>query len=219
MRNPLESMPAFAFCPTPIRRSKWLHHFQVHSPKLGRRLSLYSRQAVDFWAMLEGYPQIIDFCELPGLIVVDGGARIADFVLRRTTGDEFIVLGSRSLTAIEHTALTLLDPLPIVRISNEALRAHQQEIDNWLQIVPYLTSNARFLRPEFLSQIEDGLSVAKLLAAIERDALPVDPMLTRTAVFELTRCGRLTSADLASSPLGPRTRFVRAERGEPAPHG
>lgn len=219
MRESSESTATFAFRPIPIRRSKWTHHFQVHSPKLGRRLSLYRRNAVEFWAMLEGHPDIIAFCELPGFIIVDGGARIADFVLRRIVGDEFIVLDGRSLTALEDTDQALLDPLPIVRISNVVLKAQQQQIDNWLQIVPYLTSNVRFLRPEFLSQIEDGLSLPKPLVAIERDALPVDPMLTRTAVFELTRHGRVTSSDLASSPLGPRTCFVRAERSAPAPHG
>ena len=140
MSLPSEATPDFPFRPTPIKRMKWTHHFQMWSPKLGRRLSLYSRRAVEFWAMLESHAEILTFCELPGFICVDQNWRIADFVLRQAGGDQFIVLEGKALSASEDAEEPALDPLPIVEISDSALNAHRIRIDNWLQILPYITS-------------------------------------------------------------------------------
>jgi hypothetical protein len=52
-------------------------------PETGPALSLYSRRAIDFWAMLEAHPEITMFCEYPGRIRVDEGSRLADFAIRK----------------------------------------------------------------------------------------------------------------------------------------
>ena len=201
----------FFYQPTAIARQKWLHHFHVWSPKLGRLLSLYSRRAVEFWAMLEAHPEIVTFCEYPGVVLVEQRRRIADFVLRKTSGDEFVVLEGNALRRLDDDNGSLLDPLPIRAISATVMQAHRGWTTNWLQMLPYITSNARFLTPAFINQVEAGLSSPTPLVAIERDHLPTDPMLTRTGVFELARQGRVESRDLAFHPLSPRTNFVRSE--------
>ncbi|WP_249744817.1 group II intron maturase-specific domain-containing protein [Burkholderia pyrrocinia] len=91
----------FAFQPITIQRSKWLHQFHVWSPKLSRRLVLYSQQAVDFWAMIESHATILTFCEYPGFILVDERPRIADFVLHRDDTNEFVVLNATPLAAVD----------------------------------------------------------------------------------------------------------------------
>lgn len=208
--RPFDPAQLFTFHPIAIQRSKWLHHFHVWSPKLSRRLSLYSFAAVDFWAMIESHAAILTFCEYPGFILVDQKPRIADFVLSKDGLHEFVVLGAAPLVAIDADAREFLDPLPVTAISADALKPHRQWIDNWLRMLPYVTSNVRFLTREFLDRIERGLTSPKPLYTIERDALPADPILTRSAVFDLTRRGRLASPDLGTDALSMHTRFVQA---------
>ena len=150
-------------------------------------LSLYSREAIDFWAMTESQAAILTFCEYPGFILVDQKPRIADFVLCRGGTNEFVVLDAAPpLIAIDADACEILDPLPVTTVSAEALKPHRQWIDNWLRMLPYVTSNARFFSQELHERIEYDLLSPKPLYTIERDALPADPILTRSAVFELT---------------------------------
>ncbi|EJO54192.1 hypothetical protein DN523_19300 [Burkholderia multivorans] len=206
----------FDFHPIAIQRSKWTHQFHVWSPKLSRRLSLYSHAAVDFWAMMESYASVLTFCEYPGLILVDQKPRIADFVLRRDDVTEFVVVEATLLTAIDAELLEILDPLPVTTVNADALNRHRQWIDNWMRMLPYVTSNHAFLSNEFLDRIEQGLAAPKPLYAIEYEALPNDPVLTRTAVFDLTRRGRLVSPDLRAGELNRHTRFRRVAGTEGA---
>ncbi|WP_234480771.1 MULTISPECIES: hypothetical protein [Paraburkholderia] len=212
----LDPVQQFAFRPIAIQRSKWMHHFQVWSPKLSRRLSLYSDSAIDFWAMIESHAAILTFCEYPGFILVDQKPRIADFVLDKDGKNEFVVLNATPLGAVDESVYEILDPLPVTAVTAEALKSHRQWIDNWLRMLPYVTSNVRFLTHELLDRIEQRLASPKPLYAIERDALPADPILTRSAVFDLTRRGRLTSPDLRTDALSMHTRFVQVATTEGA---
>jgi len=218
MTQRAESQSIFIYRPKPIRRSKWVHHYQVWSPKLARRLSLYSRRAIDFWAMLEAHPEITTFCEYPGRIRVDECSRLADFAIRKLDGDEFIVLDGAALSPLGDEEPFLLDPKPVRKIEDAALDAHRTWIANWLQMIPYLTSNGRFLTPGVLTRLSERLSAPKPLVTIERHMLPLDPMITRTAAFELLRRGIVKSDDLINRPLGPRTVFERAMTPPPDQH-
>lgn len=215
--RPLDTAQQFAYRSLAIQRSKWMHHFHVWSPKLARRLSLYSREAVDFWVMIESHAGIQTFCEYPGFILVDQKPRIADFVLRKGGTNEFVVLDAAPLVAIDADACEILDPLPVTTVSVQALQPHRQWIDNWLRMLPYVTSNVQFLSRELLERIEQDLISPKPLYTIERDALPTDPILTRSAVFDLTRRGRLASLDLRTDVLSMHTRFVQAIATEGTP--
>lgn len=70
----------FAFRPIAIQRSKWIHKFYVESPKLSRRLVLHSREAIDFWAMIESHSAILTFREYPGFVLVNQKPRVANFL-------------------------------------------------------------------------------------------------------------------------------------------
>jgi len=212
--RPVGPAQQFAFQPIAIQRSKWIHQFHVWSPKLSRRLVLYSQQAIDFWAMIESHATILTFCEYPGFILVNQKPRIADFALQRDGVNEFVVLDAAPLAAIDSDTREILDPLPVTSVTVEALKPHRQWIENWLRMLPYVTSNVRLLSHEFFDRVEQGLTSPKALYAIEHDALPGDPMLTRTAVFDLTRRGRLTSPDLLTDALSKHTRFQRAMAAE-----
>ncbi|WP_442809199.1 hypothetical protein [Trinickia soli] len=167
--------------------------------------------------MIESHAAILTFCEYPGFILVGQKPRIADFVLHKDGKDEFVVLNTAALGAIDESACEILDPLPLTVVTAEALKPHRQWIDNWLRMLPYVTSNERFLADALLDRIEHHLASPTPLYAIERDALPHDPILTRSAVFELTRRGRLASPDLRTDALCTHTRFVQATTSEVTP--
>ncbi|MET3190637.1 UNVERIFIED_ORG: hypothetical protein ABIC62_006308 [Burkholderia sp. 1595] len=215
--RPADPVRWLAFHPIAIQRSKWIHQFHVWSPKLSRRLVLYSHDAISFWAMIESHASISTFCEYPGYILVDQKPRIADFALNRDGVNEFVVVGAASLAAIGEDAREVLDPLPVTIVTAEALKPHRQWIDNWLRMLPYVTSNVRFLSHEFLDRVEQRLIASKPLYTIEHEALPADPILTRTAVFDLARRGRLTSPDLPTQELSRHTRFMQAVATGDAP--
>jgi hypothetical protein len=51
-----------------IKRRPWQRRIEDFSPKLRRRLTLFSRDALDAWILLEADPQVRSFCERPAYI-------------------------------------------------------------------------------------------------------------------------------------------------------
>lgn len=51
--------------PAVMDRPPKAHRFDVFSPKLGRQVTLFGRDALDLWTTLEGSPQVLSFCERP----------------------------------------------------------------------------------------------------------------------------------------------------------
>ena len=64
--------------PIAVRRSRGLHYYQAWSPKLRRRIALYSRSSLAVWLLLEASPDIDTFCERPGFIPHRFGAELPD---------------------------------------------------------------------------------------------------------------------------------------------
>jgi hypothetical protein len=48
-----------------LRRRPWQRRIEVYSPKIQRRLTLFSRDAHDAWLLLEADPEVRTFCERP----------------------------------------------------------------------------------------------------------------------------------------------------------
>ncbi|WP_429334552.1 hypothetical protein [Paraburkholderia sp. 35.1] len=80
-----------SFEPLTLPRPRGAHRYDVFSPRLGRRLTLYRRSAFEAWLMLEADPATKTFCERPGFMKVDGQRRIVDF-WARSDDHEFLVL-------------------------------------------------------------------------------------------------------------------------------
>ncbi|ASL48832.1 hypothetical protein bAD24_p00645 (plasmid) [Burkholderia sp. AD24] len=62
-----------------LPRPRGAHRYDVFTPKLGRRLTLYRRSAFEAWLMLEADPASRTFCERLGFMAVDGQRRVVDF--------------------------------------------------------------------------------------------------------------------------------------------
>lgn len=52
--------------PTAMIRPRGAHRFEVFSPKLGRRLTIYRRVVLDAWMLIESDPSVVTFSERPG---------------------------------------------------------------------------------------------------------------------------------------------------------
>jgi hypothetical protein len=77
--------------PIEISRRPWQRRIEVYSPKLRRRLTLFSWAAHDAWLLLEADPAVKVFCERP--TYVEGGAgRLIDFWVSRGRRAHFWVL-------------------------------------------------------------------------------------------------------------------------------
>jgi hypothetical protein len=50
-----------------VKRRPWQRRIEVFSPKLRRRLTLFSHDAQDAWILLEADPRVQTFCERPAL--------------------------------------------------------------------------------------------------------------------------------------------------------
>jgi len=51
-----------------VKRRPWQRHIEVYSPKIKRRLTLFSWDAHDAWLLLEAGPSVQAFCEWPAYV-------------------------------------------------------------------------------------------------------------------------------------------------------
>ena len=196
--------------PLDIRRVRWLHHYQTWSPKLKRRISLYSRPSVSVWALIEASPDIISFCERPGHVLINGKRVIADFWIKKADKDQYFILhGTPPLTVLDDPG-GILDPLPLLEITADWLLERDQLISNWMRILPVVTNCLPLVTDALLDQILVRLSNPMRLVDLERTFLPEDPVLTRAAVYDLLRRGHLIADKLDSTPLTGATQFAKA---------
>jgi hypothetical protein len=65
-----------------VKRGRWQRRIEVFSPKLRRRLTLFSWDAQDAWILLEADPHVHAFCERPAYMAGNAG-RLLDFWVDR----------------------------------------------------------------------------------------------------------------------------------------
>src|SRR5437868_3617593 len=80
------------FCPVKVARPPYLHRYELFSPKINRRLTLFSWNAVLQWILIESDAAIEGFCERPGLAPVRGDWLLVDFWVLRNGQSEFLLL-------------------------------------------------------------------------------------------------------------------------------
>ena len=168
-KESLASLPR----PLDVRRLRWLHHYQAWSPKLKRRISLYSRPSVSVWALIEASPDIISFCERPGHVLIKGERVLADFWVEKAEQNQYFILpGTPKLNVLDDPG-GLLDPLPLLDITQDWLLERNQLIANWMRILPLVTSCLPLLTTTLLDQVLARLSQPMRLIDVERALLPV----------------------------------------------
>jgi hypothetical protein len=189
-----------------VKRRRWQHRIEVFSPKLRRRLTLFSRDAQDAWILLEADPRVRSFCERPAYM--DGNAgRLLDFWVDRGRHQHFWVVAP---TDAERSSIARTVNGIAVRILHRAdLIAMAMRIANWSQIVPYRICSSRFsdrrLQRDILSRLEKPHRMDLLEAAFH----PVEVSSVRSALFELLAAGKVVAPAIDSVPLSLSTVFRR----------
>ncbi|MGB8420287.1 MAG: hypothetical protein WCE85_28780 [Paraburkholderia sp.] len=190
------------------------HRYDLFGPKIGRRLTLFGRLALDLWVRLESDPQVVTYCERPLCIPDAKPPRAVDFWVR-THNDEKLCLVLQ--TAEARTAAQGGPLFPAFQLwsqvsSLQLQMIHPHELDdpqvlheNRIMMLRYLAGSHTLPVEKLTSDVITACSDGSTLAELERRFATVDPMLVRSAVFRLVLGGEVGCPALAFEPLGPNT--------------
>ena len=206
--EPSKSMPRFTI-PIDDARPKGAARFELWAPKLKRRITLFDPFHVRLWTLLESTHRVSAYCERPTYWRQGERQQLIDF---------WVQVGRRELCLLVTPEPRLpcagvFSPdgnLAVRYVHAKNLASRNVWIENWMRILPYLSSNARFVSEQLLTDIEQATSPASTLGEIERDFHPHDIVLVRTAAFMLLHTGRLKADALRRQPLGSEIRLRRA---------
>ena len=104
-----------------VERRPWQRRIEVYSPKLGRRVTYFSRTAYEAWLLLESDPTIKTFCERPAYLE-DQAGRLIDFWVSRGRQASFWQLATDKAEHVTWPAR--VHGLPLRIIPREEMVAH-----------------------------------------------------------------------------------------------
>ncbi|MFM0082800.1 hypothetical protein P0D72_28605 [Paraburkholderia sediminicola] len=196
--------------PVALARPRGAHRYEAFSPKLSRRLTLYTRPALEQWILLEANPAVVTFCERPGFVQLDGHRCLADFWVHYVDRQELVLLNYMSIGEEMTDAARELDgkALAIRRVASAELVAARAWVGNWRCMLPCLIANRKLVLPSLSRPIERFLDKPKRLADVEREFSTGDPVLVRAALFGLLHQGKVCAPELHTQPLSLLTSFV-----------
>ena len=160
-----------------VKRRPWQRRIEVFSPKLRRRLTLFSRDTQDAWILLEADPHVQSFCERPAYVEGKAG-RVLDFWVDQGRHQQFWVVspsdekGSSIPKTVNGTAVRVLQRADLVAMA--------MRIGNWSQIVPYRICSARFADRRLQRDILTRLEKPHRMDLLEAAFYPVDVSSVRS---------------------------------------
>ena len=195
----------------PLQRypKQTLHH--AWAPKLGRTILFTGRDQLRLWVMLEAHPAVSRYCERPTW--PDGADRgpAADFWALRD--GKPVWLAVQEDPSPEHVADPPVSPSLVVdTITLEELDKHRIWIQNWLSLLPYLSTVSMLSLGELQASVIEFVGRGSRIGDVEGHFSSVDSVLVRTAVVAALHQGRLVSADLQSLPWDMSTRISKVPR-------
>ncbi len=202
--------------PADDRRPYRCHRFDVWSPKLNRRLTLFGEWALNAWIAIEADPSITGLCERPMVVGSQKPPRVVDFWIKRSATEELWLLlrqkeqaslaqGEMLVPAFRSWAEGAGMSVRLLRL--EELALCEQLSRNWSAVLHYLAANHALLRPDLIDGLREACRGGAQLQALERRFAVEDPILVRTAVFSLLHQGVVRAGEFASNPIGPSMRF------------
>ena len=163
-----------------FRRRPWQRRIEVYSPKIQRRLTLFSRDAHDAWLLLEADPEVRTFCERPAYVAGEAG-RLIDFWVDRGRHANFWILGSADPEAGSWPST--LHGISVRVLHRADMIAAEMRVKNWSRIVPYLISfkrdTNRRLQQEIFARVEKPHRLEHLEAAFQ----PIDVSVVRASLY------------------------------------
>jgi hypothetical protein len=131
----------------PVQRfpAQTLHH--VWAPKLGRTVVFNHRAQLHLWVMLEANPDVSKYCERPTWPADCGPRPKVDFWVVRNGQPFWLMLGPEEMEmpTLDQAnpptdARTELAAPKVMTISTGDLDRHRVWIQNWLSLLPYLST-------------------------------------------------------------------------------
>ena len=192
------------------------HRYDLFGPKIGRRLTLFGRSALNLWIRLESDPLVVTYCERPVCIPDVKPSRVADFWVRTRIDERLCVVlrtAESTSTGKGHSLFPAFQSWS--RASSLQLQMiHQQELDdpqvlreNRIVMLRYLASSHALPLDGLMSGVLAACNNDPTLADLERQFARDDPMLVRSAAFRLVLGGQVRCPALALETLGPGTRL------------
>ncbi|MBC3910936.1 hypothetical protein [Undibacterium umbellatum] len=203
-----QSTPLTIPSPIEIKRLPWMRRLSLISPKLSHLLTVFSYGSLNLWAFIESHPAITSFCEYPGYVIIDDQQVFATFWVQGDGQQQFLVLeGDIQIEPENINSVPTFHDAAVHTVTQAWLASHQQWINNWHRINPYIVSNGRFVTPQILDATAVLFETPVTLFDAEHALRRIDQQLVRTAIFMLLHRGRITSADLTKKPLSGATLF------------
>ncbi|MDH6147223.1 MULTISPECIES: hypothetical protein [Paraburkholderia] len=196
-----------------LGRPRGAHRFEAFSPKLARRVMFYRRALLEQWLLLEANPKVINFCERPGYVLINGKRHLTDFWMRYVDRDELVVLSELlSGSDVDASRAEVDAGTAAIRfVASAELAAARAWTDNWQRILPYLVANRALVPATLPPAIMQFVEEPRRLLDIEREFLTNDPVIVRAALFSLLHSGRVSASALQTQPLSLLTSFVALE--------
>lgn len=200
--------------PLASARSGRRRRIEAFSPKIGRRVSLWSYTSYRVWIAAEANPQISSLCEHPARIDGPHSPLIDFWVQFRGRGaGEFWIIRSDDPSS-DPQGLAALPPklqgLPVRAIHEQELAVWATAIANWASILPHLVMWRRFRDPLLEQRIAVYLGRPRTLDSLLDQFADQDAPAVEAALFSLVAGGRVVSPDLERAPLSGATAFWRA---------
>lgn len=193
------------------------HRYDVFGRKIGRRLTLFGRQALQQWLRLEADPFVTTYCERPLLVPGATTGRAADFWVGMDNGEllylnarpaevTLVAEGCELFPALEAwtraCSITLRIILPDELDHSDTLCA------NRLTMLQYVAASNAAVSAGLVSSVLSACDGGVSLGELEQRCDGLDPAVVRTAVFSLMLSGRLACPTIALQPLGAHSHLV-----------
>ena len=195
----------------PLQRYPKQTLYHAWAPKLGRTILFTGRDQLRLWAMLEAHPGVSRYCERPTWPDGADQGPVADFWALRD--GKPVWLEVQEDPSPERVADPPVSPSLVVdTITLEELDKHRIWIQNWLSLLPYLSTASVLSLGELQTSVIEFVGRGSCIGDVESHFSSVDSVLVRTAVVAALHQGRLVSADLQSLPWDMSTRISKVAR-------
>jgi hypothetical protein len=194
-----------------MTRPRGAHRFEVFSPKLSRRLTVYRRAVLDALMLIESDPSVVTYSERPGTVLIGEHHHQVDFSVRYLDRDELLIAADSLVDENANDPDTIDTSASLIRfIPRVELVAARMWIDNWHQMLPSILATRGLIPASLLQGFGRFATKAQELGTIEREFSTGDPTVVRAATFRLLHEGRLSAPDLRVESLSLLTPFVIA---------
>jgi hypothetical protein len=188
------------------------HRFDVFGPKVNRIVTLFGKNALHAWLMLEATPAVATYCERPMAIPDTKPLRAVDFWVSYVEHEEMWLLvreenstpsNMQSEVIPNFVRSAVAQGMQVKFVKRDTLIPTTQFCENWGRIIRELSSNGRYISPQVRDRIHRYF-VRPLPLSVLPELFPdEDPVILRTTAFGLIHTGKLRAIDIENVPLGP----------------